>query len=152
MLGKIWHWVQHFAACATTVFVLKYVSMTVFVACFDFLKQNLWFCREDSGVTRGEVETSAPGAAFWGRKLRLECHVTTTKCQMSADASNYDLQNVECQSLLPCCKISSRSQRFVKRAIANFSSAIANYLMFRKFDLWRFDKLHVEMDLMWFWR
>jgi len=26
-------------------------------------------------------------------------------------------------------------------------------LMFRKlFDLWWFDKLHVEMDLMWFWR
>jgi len=25
--------------------------------------------------------------------------------------------------------------------------------MFRKlFDLWWFDKLHVEMDLMWFWR
>ena len=40
----------------------------------------------------GGVETSAPGAAFWGRKLRLECHVTTTKCQMLADASNHDLQ------------------------------------------------------------
>jgi len=26
---------------------------------------------------------------------------------MSADASNYDLQNVECQSLTPSCKISS---------------------------------------------
>jgi len=28
---------------------------------------------------------------------------------MSADASNYDLRNVECQSLTPCCKISSSS-------------------------------------------
>jgi len=36
---------------------------------------------------------------------------------MSADASNYDLQNVECQSLMPSCKISSRSPRFTKRAI-----------------------------------
>jgi len=26
-------------------------------------------------------------------------------------------------------------------------------LMFRKiFDLWWFDKLHAEMDVMWFWR
>ena len=47
---------------------------------------------------QGEVETSALGAAFWGRKLRLECHVTTTKCQISADVNNYDLQNVECKS------------------------------------------------------
>jgi len=31
------------------------------------------------------VETSVPTAAFWGRKLRLECHATSTKCQMSAD-------------------------------------------------------------------
>jgi len=28
---------------------------------------------------------------------------------MSADASNYDLQNVECHSLIRSCKISSRS-------------------------------------------
>jgi len=27
---------------------------------------------------------------------------------MSADASNYDLQNVECQSLTPSCKIWSK--------------------------------------------
>jgi len=27
--------------------------------------------------------------------------VTITKCQMSADANDYDLQNVECQSLIP---------------------------------------------------
>jgi len=30
---------------------------------------------------------------------------------MLADISNYDLQNVECQSLIPSCKISSRSPR-----------------------------------------
>jgi len=29
MLGKIWHWVQHFAACAITVFVLKEMSADV---------------------------------------------------------------------------------------------------------------------------
>jgi len=40
---------------------------------------------------------------------------------MSADASNYDLQNVECQPLIPSCKISSRSPRFAKRAITNLS-------------------------------
>ena len=27
---------------------------------------------------------------------------------MLADASNYDLQNVECQSLIPSCEISSQ--------------------------------------------
>jgi len=36
---------------------------------------------------------------------------------MSADASDYDLQNVECQSLLPSCKIPSRSQREQLRTI-----------------------------------
>jgi len=36
---------------------------------------------------------------------------------MSADTSNYDLQNVECQSLIPCCKISSRSPKFANWAI-----------------------------------
>jgi len=36
---------------------------------------------EESGVARGEGEASAPGAAFWGRKLRLKCHVTYMKCQ-----------------------------------------------------------------------
>jgi len=35
---------------------------------------------------------------------------------MSADANNYNLQNVEC-----LCEISSRSPRFVKRAIMNLS-------------------------------
>jgi len=42
------------------------------------------------------------------------------KYQMSADANNYYLQNVECHSLIPSCKISS-SARFAKRAITNLS-------------------------------
>jgi len=41
--------------------------------------------------------------------------------EMSADASNYDSQNVECQSLIPSSKILSRSPRFAKRAITNTS-------------------------------
>jgi len=44
--------------------------------------------------------------------------------EMSADASNHDLQNVECQSLLPSCKISSRSPTFAKRAITNVSDVL----------------------------
>jgi len=40
---------------------------------------------------------------------------------MSADANNYDLRNVECQLLMPSCKISSRSPRFAKGAIMNLS-------------------------------
>jgi len=35
---------------------------------------------------------------------------------MSADANNYNLQNVEC-----LCEISSRSPRFAKREIMNLS-------------------------------
>jgi len=40
---------------------------------------------------------------------------------MSADANNHDLQNVECQSLIPSYQSSSRSPRFAKWAITNFS-------------------------------
>jgi len=36
---------------------------------------------------------------------------------MSTDASDDDLQNVECKSLIPGCKISSKSPRFAKRTI-----------------------------------
>jgi len=36
---------------------------------------------------------------------------------MLADTSNCDLQNVECQSRTPSCKISSKSPRFAKRTI-----------------------------------
>jgi len=47
---------------------------------------------------------------------------------MSADASNYDLQNVECKSLIPSCKISSRSPRFAKGAIRNLSDVLRRRL------------------------
>jgi len=47
---------------------------------------------------------------------------------MSADANNYDLQNVECMSLIPSCKISSRSPRFAKRAITNLSDVLRRRL------------------------
>ena len=47
--------------------------------------------------------------------------ITITKCQMSADANNYDLQNVECQSLIPSGKFSPGSQRFAKWTIKNLS-------------------------------
>jgi len=41
--------------------------------------------------------------------------------EMSADSSNYELQNVQWQSLIPSYKIWSRSPRFTKRAIKNIS-------------------------------
>jgi len=44
--------------------------------------------------------------------------------EMSANASNYKLQNVECKSLMPSCKISSRSPRFAKGAITNLSDVL----------------------------
>jgi len=47
---------------------------------------------------------------------------------MSADVSNYDLRNVECQSLTPSCKISSRSPRFAKGAIINLSDVLKRRL------------------------
>jgi len=47
---------------------------------------------------------------------------------MSEDASNYDLQNVECQSLMPSCKISSSSRRFAKRAFTNLSDVLRRRL------------------------
>jgi len=47
---------------------------------------------------------------------------------MSADASNYDLQNLECQSLIPSCKISSRWPRFAKKAITNLSDVLRRHL------------------------
>ena len=37
---------------------------------------------------------------FGGAKLRSECYVLITKCQMSVDANNYNLQNVECYSAI----------------------------------------------------
>ena len=43
---------------------------------------------------------------------------------MLADTSNYDLQNGECLSLIPSCKISSRSLRFAKRTIMNLRDVL----------------------------
>jgi len=66
-----------------------------------------------SGVTRrGMGGHLPPGAAHWGRQI--EVGMLRTKCQMSADANNCNLQNVECH-----WEISSRSLRFAKRAIMN---------------------------------
>jgi len=48
---------------------------------------------------------------------------------MSTDASNYDLQNVECQSLIPRRKISSRLPRFAKRAITNLTDVLKESLV-----------------------
>jgi len=65
--------------------------------------------------------TPVPGCSIFRSWIGLECHVTITKCQMLANTSNYDLQNVECQSLIPSCKISSKSPGFAKRTIMNLS-------------------------------
>jgi len=70
-----------------------------------------------SDVTRGARGDICPQAQhFGGAKLTSECYVLITKYQMSADANNYNLQNVECH-----CESSSRSPRFAKRAIMNQS-------------------------------
>jgi len=72
---------------------------------------------EPSGVTMGARGEISPRVQhFGGAKLLSECYVLITKYQMSADANNYNLQNVECH-----CEISSRSPRFAKRAIMNLS-------------------------------
>jgi len=47
---------------------------------------------------------------------------------MSVDASNYDLQNAECKSLIPSCRISSRSSIFAKGAITNLSDVLRQRL------------------------
>ena len=57
-----------------------------------------------SGVTRGRKGDIRPRAQHIGdAKLRSKCYMIITKCEMSVDADNYDLQNVECQRqrLLP---------------------------------------------------
>jgi len=113
-----------------------YASMTIFVACFDFrifgcmhnLKQTYDSVLKTVAEPGGKGGICPLGAALWGHKLRLECHVTTTKCQMSADVSNSDLSNVECKSLIPSCKVSSRSSRFAKGAITNLSNVIRRRL------------------------
>jgi len=113
-----------------------YVSMIVFVAWFDFgilgcmhnLKQTYNSVLKTVASLGGKGRHLSPGAAFSERELGLECQVTITKCQMLADTSNYDLQNVECQSLIPNCKISSKSSRFVKRTIMNLGDVLISRL------------------------
>jgi len=68
----------------------------------------------NEGGARGDICPRAQH--FGGAKLKSECYVLIAKCQMSADASNYNLQKVEYR-----CEISSRSPRFAKRAIINLS-------------------------------
>jgi len=79
-----------------------YVSMTVYVACFDFrifdcmhnFKQTYDSVLKTVAEPGGKGRHLSPGAAFWGRKLRLECHVTITKYQMSAGAITiYEMSN-----------------------------------------------------------
>jgi len=45
-----------------------------------------------SGVTRGwaKGDISPRAQRFGGAKLRSECYVTLTKCQILADTNNYD--------------------------------------------------------------
>jgi len=82
-------------------------------------------------VTRGERRDICPRAQYFGgARLRSEYYVKITKCQMSADANNYDLQNVECQQLLPSYEISSRSPRFTKRAVTNLSDVLRRSFCF----------------------
>jgi len=109
-----------------------YVNMIVFVAWFDFgifgcmhyLKQTYNSVLKTVAWPRGKGRLLSPGAAFSGREFGLECHVTVTKCQMLAETSNYDLQNVECQSLIPSWKISSKSPMIAKRTIMNLSNVL----------------------------
>jgi len=50
-----------------------------------------------SGVTGGGKGDICPRAQHsGGTKLMSECYELIKKCKMSADASNYSLQNVEC--------------------------------------------------------
>ena len=72
-----------------------------------------------SGVTKGcKGGHLPPGAALWGRQIEVGMlrSVLITKCQMSADANNYNLQNLERH-----CETSSRSPTFAKRSIMNLS-------------------------------
>ena len=71
------------------------------------------------GGASGDICSRAQN--FGGAKLRSECYILITKCQISEDVNNCNLQNVECQRLLPNCEISSRSHRFAKRAAMNLS-------------------------------
>ena len=48
--------------------------------------------------------------------------------EMSADAINYDSQNVEFQSLIPSSKILSITPRFARGAITNISDVLRRCL------------------------
>jgi len=105
MLGKIWHWVQHFVfnisknmapgstfrcMCNYGFCFEVYVSMTVFVNCFNFrifgcmhnLKQT-WFRLEDSAIARGEEETSVPGRRIFRATI-----------EVGMSRNNYEMSNV----------------------------------------------------------
>jgi len=118
-------WVQilrhYFDACTGYRLRVDYSARHVCIGLATFLSLVLKFCYHyvASGVTKGDICLRAQN--FGSAELRTECYVLITKCQMSADTSNYDLENVECQQLLPSCKTSSRSPRFSKRAIMNLS-------------------------------
>jgi len=125
-LGSIFRCMCNYGFCFEA-----YVSMTVFglpstsrylAVCITWSKLMILSWRQ--WRSQGERETPAPGAAFWGCKLRFECHVAITKCRMSTDAGNYDLQNVKFQSLIPSCKISAKSPRFAKGVITNLSDVL----------------------------
>jgi len=78
-----------------------------------------------SGVTRGARGHLPPTVAVWGHQ-NWDRNITQwfKKCQMSADTNNYNLQNVKCQRVEPSCEISSRSPRYAKRAVTNFSDIL----------------------------
>jgi len=47
-----------------------------------------------------------------------------TKSQMSVDTNNFNLQNVECQQLVPSYEVSPRSPRLAKRAVTNLGDIL----------------------------
>jgi len=49
---------------------------------------------------------------------------------MLADTSNYDLQNIEYQSLVSSRKIPSKSPRFSKRTIMNLSDVLNRFRLY----------------------
>jgi len=82
------------------------------------------------------VGTSTPGAAFWGRQIEVGMLCINYEMSNISDANNYDLQNVECQSLVPSCEISSRSPRFAKRAVANLSDILRRSFCLQQSRIW----------------
>ena len=62
----------------------------------------------------GKGRHLSPGAASWGHEIEVRILRNISRCY------NYNLQNGECQQLLPNCEISSRSPRFSNRAVEVF--------------------------------